>query len=82
MESVPQNVSIPPGKFDFEHPALKWTPASYGKKQFLSKVFPYDRLSDFVTGENKRNKCEFYEKGGGKNKKAIEGQQVNTTSNF
>ncbi|CAL8461660.1 g1191 [Coccomyxa elongata] len=49
-------VDIPPGPFDFNNPALKWTTQKAYRTTFLSATFPIERLGDFVAGENIRNR--------------------------
>lgn len=71
---------IPKGSFDFYSQSLSWKKTTVGKNECQIVEFPWDRVEDFVAGENKRNKCEFYLYGGGKNENAAEGLKVLTTN--
>ena len=60
-----------PGPIDFNHPNLTWEKRSYGNKEYLSAYIPSDREEDFVEGEGRRTKCEFYKRGGDPKKENV-----------
>ncbi|CAL8465892.1 g5428 [Coccomyxa elongata] len=49
-----------PGPFDFDSPALKWVPGTYGKTTFKQVYILSERFSDFLRGERERGRSDFY----------------------